>query len=58
MMTGTFVDYQFKTITLEAFPEKEELTIFFAKFYGRLSIVSPTVGLGLSKGGGACLIPP
>ncbi|MFC1573856.1 Npt1/Npt2 family nucleotide transporter [Candidatus Latescibacterota bacterium] len=40
MIVASFVDYQFKTVTVEAFPEKAELTSFFGKFYGRLSLAS------------------
>jgi len=40
MMVASFVDFQFKTVSLEAFPDKEQLTVFFGKFYGRLSLVS------------------
>ncbi len=40
MLVASFVDFQFKTVSLEAFPEKADLTSFFGKFYGRLSLVS------------------
>jgi len=40
MMTATFVDYQFKAITAEAFPTEEELTGFMATFYGRVSLLA------------------
>ncbi|MFC1489704.1 Npt1/Npt2 family nucleotide transporter [Candidatus Latescibacterota bacterium] len=40
MMVASFVDFQFKTVSLEAFPEKGDLTSFLGKFYGRLSLVS------------------
>ncbi|NIM18849.1 MAG: hypothetical protein GTO42_02340 [Candidatus Latescibacteria bacterium] len=40
MMTASFVDFQFKAISVDAFPAKEDLTSFLGKFYGRLSIVS------------------
>ncbi len=40
MLMATFVDFQFKTVSVEAFPEKEELTGFLGTFYSRLSIVS------------------
>lgn len=40
MMTASFVDFQFKSVSVEAFPAKEDLTSFLGKFYGRLSIVS------------------
>lgn len=40
MMVASFVDFQFKTVSLEAFPEKANLTSFLGKFYGRLSLVS------------------
>lgn len=40
MMTASFVDYQFKTISFEFFPDESELTSFLGRFYGRLSLVS------------------
>ena len=40
MMMATFIDFQFKTVSVEAFPEKEDLTAFLGTFYSRLSIVS------------------
>lgn len=40
MMVASFVDFQFKTVSYDAFPEKEELTAFLGTFYGRLSLAS------------------
>ena len=40
MMLATFIDFQFKTVSVEAFPEKEDLTAFLGTFYSRLSIIS------------------
>ncbi len=40
MMTATFVDFEFKTITARAFPTEAELTGFLAMFYGRVSLVA------------------
>ncbi|MGB0909105.1 MAG: Npt1/Npt2 family nucleotide transporter [Nitrospirales bacterium] len=40
MILATFVDFQFKTVSVEAFPEKEDLTAFLGTFYSRLSIIS------------------
>ncbi len=40
MVLATFVDFQFKTVSVEAFPEKEDLTAFLGTFYSRLSVVS------------------
>ena len=40
MLVTTFVDFQFKAISFENFPEKPELTSFLGKFYGRLSLFS------------------
>ncbi len=40
MATASFVDYQFKYISVEAYPAKEDLTGFLGTFYGRLSLVS------------------
>jgi ATP/ADP translocase/HEAT repeat protein len=40
MLLATFVDFQFKTVSVEAFPEKEDLTAFLGIFYSRLSVIS------------------
>ena len=40
MVVTTFVDVQFKTVSVGAFPEEADLTAFLGKFYGRLSLVS------------------
>ncbi len=48
MMVASFVDYQFKTVSYEAFPTKAELTSFLGQFYGRLSLVSLLLQLVLT----------
>lgn len=40
MMVASFVDFQFKKVSFEAFQTKAELTSFLGKFYGRLSLAS------------------
>lgn len=40
MMTATFVDFEFKTITARAFPSETALTGFLATFYGRVSLIA------------------
>ena len=40
MMVATFVDFQFKAVSVAAFPAQEDLTAFLGRFYGRLSLVS------------------
>ncbi len=40
MVLATVVDFQFKTVSVDAFPEKEDLTAFLGSFYSRLSIIS------------------
>jgi len=40
MMVASFVDFQFKTVSFEAFSNQADLTAFLGKFYGRLSLVS------------------
>lgn len=40
MATASFIDYQFKTVSVLSFPDKQGLTAFLGKFYGRLSLVS------------------
>ena len=40
MLVATLVDFQFKTVAVEAYPDQQELAVFLGKFYGRLSLVS------------------
>lgn len=40
MMVASFVDYQFKIVSREAFGDASDLTAFLGTFYGRLSLVS------------------
>jgi AAA family ATP:ADP antiporter len=40
VMTASFVDFQFKTVSWQAFSNGEELTSFLGRFYGRMSLVS------------------
>lgn len=40
VMTGSFIDFQFKTFSWEAFPDPGELTSFLGRFYGRMSLLS------------------
>ncbi len=40
MLVATLVDFQFKTIVVEAYPDQQSLAVFLGKFYGRLSMVS------------------
>ena len=40
MLVATLVDFQFKTVAVEAYPDQQELAVFLGKFYGRLSMVS------------------
>ena len=40
MIVATFVDFQFKVVSQQAFPVEEDLTSFLGRFYGRLSLVS------------------
>jgi len=48
MATASFVDYQFKTVSVLSFPVKEDLTSFLGKLYGRLSLISFLFQLFLS----------
>ncbi len=48
VMTASFVDFQFKTVSWQAFPNGEELTAFLGRFYGRMSLVSLLVQLVLA----------
>ena len=40
VMVASIVDFQFKFIAVESFPEKEELAVFFGGFYSWLSLAS------------------
>jgi len=40
MMVASFVDWQFKTVSKAAYPEKADLTSFFGQFYSWLSMAS------------------
>lgn len=40
VMTTSFVDYAFKTVSLAAYPDGAELTAFLGRFYGRMSLVA------------------
>ncbi len=55
MITATFVDYLLKAVAEEAYtlpgqsgPDKEELSAFFGKYYGRVSLLSFLVQFFLS----------
>ena len=40
VLTTALVDFQFKTVSSNAFPVKADLTTFMGRFYGRVSIVA------------------
>jgi ATP:ADP antiporter, AAA family len=40
VMTGSFIDFQFKTVSWQAFDNQAELTAFLGKFYGRMSLLA------------------
>ncbi len=40
VMTGSFIDFQFKALSWEAFSDPGELTSFLGRFYGRMSLLS------------------
>jgi ATP/ADP translocase/HEAT repeat protein len=40
VMTASFVDFQFKTVTWQAIGDESELTSFLGRFYGRMSLLS------------------
>ena len=48
MMVATFIDYQFKTVSLMAFDNKDDLTSFLGAFYGYLSLAGLLFQLILS----------
>lgn len=49
VMVTSFVDFQFKTISLAAFPTKAALTAFLGQFYGRVGLVTLLVQLLLTS---------
>ncbi len=40
VVTGSFIDFQFKTVSWLAFENQTDLTAFLGKFYGRMSLLS------------------
>ncbi len=40
VLTTALVDFQFKTVSSEAFPVRADLTSFLGRFYGRVSIIA------------------
>jgi ATP/ADP translocase/HEAT repeat protein len=40
VMTASFVDFQFKTVSWQTFTGEAELTTFLGRFYGRMSLIS------------------
>jgi len=40
VVVATFIDYQFKTVSVAAYPDAGELTAFLGRFYGRVNLVS------------------
>ncbi len=48
VMTASFVDFQFKTVSWLAYPEGAELTAFLGRFYGRMSLISLLVQITLA----------
>lgn len=49
-VVSTLLDYQLKTAALHAFPEEAEVTAFFGRFYGRVSLLAMGFQLLLSTG--------
>ncbi len=48
VMTASFVDFQFKTVSWQAYPDGADLTAFLGRFYGRMSLVSLLVQISLA----------
>ncbi|MEN8006301.1 MAG: Npt1/Npt2 family nucleotide transporter [Candidatus Krumholzibacteriota bacterium] len=40
VMTGSFIDFQFKNVSWQVFNSEAELTSFLGRFYGRMSLLS------------------
>ncbi len=49
VMTASFVDFQFKTVIWQAYPDGTDLTAFLGRFYGRMSLVSLLVQITLAQ---------
>lgn len=48
VMATSFVDFQFKSVSWQAYPDETELTAFLGRFYGRMSLVSLLVQVTLA----------
>jgi len=48
VMTASFVDYIFKSVSVQAFTTGEDLTAFLGRFYGRMSLLSLAVQILLA----------
>lgn len=48
VMTASFVDFQFKTVSWQAHPVGADLTAFLGRFYGRMSLVALLVQVTLA----------
>jgi len=48
VMTASFVDFQFKTVSWQAYPVGTDLTAFLGRFYGRMSLVALLVQVTLA----------
>ena len=48
VMTASFVDFQFKTVSWQAYPDGADLTAFLGRFYGRMSLVALLVQISLA----------
>ncbi len=48
VMTASFVDFQFKTVSWQAYPDSADLTAFLGRFYGRMSLISLLVQIALA----------
>ncbi|MBU8870056.1 MAG: cyclic nucleotide-binding domain-containing protein [Gemmatimonadales bacterium] len=65
VMTSSFVDFQFMSVSWAAYPGESDLTSFLGRFYGRMSLLSLVVQLLLSThvfrrlgvGGALILLP-
>lgn len=48
VMTASFVDFQFKTVSWQAHQSSADLTVFLGQFYGRMSLISFLIQLVLA----------
>ena len=49
VIVTAIVDFQFKSISVETYQDKAELTSFLGKFYGRIGLIALSIQIFLSS---------